>query len=363
MNSPSTIDLDAASHFRCYQLDPIRDSRWAELVAKHPKASVFHTVAWLQALYNTYGYVSVAFTTSPPGDELQNGVVFCRIESWLTGRRLVSLPFSDHCEPLCDSTQNLNAATLSLQSVVDREKWKSVELRPVDEHLEKPADGKGFAPSATYFLHRLDLRPDLSEIFQGLDKDSVQRRIQRAERAGLVEKCGRSVDLLEDFYRLFVMTRGRQHVPPSPRAWFRNLIDCLGAALEIRVAYKQETPVAAILTLQFKDVVYYKYGCSDSFFNKLGATPWLFWRAITSAKSRDANEFDLGRTEQDNPGLLEFKNHWVPQPERLTYWRYPNAPPIAAAGDWKWKLAKSAFSLMPNRCLTLAGKLLYRHIG
>ena len=38
---------------------------------------------------------------SPPDEPLENGFLFCRVESWLTGRRLVSLPFSDHCEPLC----------------------------------------------------------------------------------------------------------------------------------------------------------------------------------------------------------------------------------------------------------------------
>ena len=75
------------------------------LVERHPKASVFHTPAWLQALRWTYGDEPVVFTTSPPTAELTNGVVFCRVKSWLTGRRLISLPFSDHCEPLCDSSR------------------------------------------------------------------------------------------------------------------------------------------------------------------------------------------------------------------------------------------------------------------
>lgn len=363
MSGPLTIDLDATSHVRCYQLDPIRDSRWVRFVGNHFQASVFHTVAWLQALQKTYKYQPVVFTTSPPGEELKNGIVFCRVESWLTGRRMVSLPFSDHCEPMCDSSQDAEVLLRSIRSIMNIQKWKYVEVRTVNPDFAEIGDRTGFVPCATHFLHTLDLRPDLSEIFHGLDKDSVQRRIQRAERAGLIEKCGRSDDLLEDFYQLFVMTRGRQHVPPSPRAWFGNLIDCLGNALEFRVAYKRETPVAAILTLRFKDIIYYKYGCSDSRFNRFAATPWLFWRAITSAKSDGAHQFDLGRTEQDNLGLLKFKNHWVPQPQQLTYWRYPNAPPIDSAGDWKWKMAKSAFSRLPDRCLALAGRLLYRHIG
>jgi lipid II:glycine glycyltransferase (peptidoglycan interpeptide bridge formation enzyme) len=250
-----------------------------------------------------------------------------------------------------------------LQTALEHEEWKYLQVRPVSENLRLAIDGNGCLPAATYFLHRLDLRPDLDEVFRGLNKDSVQRRIQRAERAGLAEKCGRSEDLLKEFYALFVITRGRHHVPPSPYAWFRNLIHCQGEALEIRLAHKDETPIAAILTLQFKDVVYYKYGCSDARFNRFGATPWLFWRAITAAKSNGANEFDMGRTEQDNAGLLAFKNQWVPQPERLVYWQYPYASSLDSAGDWKLKIAKSAFSYMPDRLLTIIGKLVYRHIG
>src|SRR5215469_14248266 len=107
----------AALHSHCYQFDPTQDPRWAELVNRHPKASVFHSVAWLKALRRTYGYEPVAFTTSSPIGELKNGLVFCRINSWLTGCRLVSLPFSDHCEPLCDSVDELDFLIRYLQTM------------------------------------------------------------------------------------------------------------------------------------------------------------------------------------------------------------------------------------------------------
>ena len=37
---------------------------------------------------------------------------FAEMKSWLTGRRLVSLPFSDHCEPLVDSEEDLDVMAL-----------------------------------------------------------------------------------------------------------------------------------------------------------------------------------------------------------------------------------------------------------
>jgi hypothetical protein len=349
---------------RFYQIDPTQDARWAELAERHPGASVFHSVAWLKALRHTYGYEPVVFTTSSPTGELKNGLVFCHVNSWLTGHRLVSLPFSDHCEPLFDSADDVRFLIRYLQATLERRQWKYLEVRPINVSFDHTDNGVGFVPAATYFLHTLDLHPDLDVVFRNLDKDSVQRRVQRARQAGLVEKCGTSDTVLKEFYHLLVITRGRHHVPPPPYAWFRNLIHCQGEALQIRLAYQRETPVAAILTLRFKDIVYYKYGCSDAKFNKLGAMPWLLWNAIAAAKSNGANEFDMGRTEENNAGLLAFKNHWVPHPKQLVYWRFPEAShSLDSADGWKLKMAKRAFSHMPSGLLALTGKLLYRHIG
>src|SRR5271156_3466800 len=333
---------------KIYQIDPTKDPRWSRFLVSNPNASVFHTVGWLQTLQRTYGYEPIAFTTSPPSRELENGIAVCYINSWLTGRRLVSLPFSDHCELLCDSTDDLKFLLHGLQAARAQQSWKHLEIRPINQLVGQLCE-TGFVPGAKYFLHRLDLRPNLDEVFTSLDKDSVQRRIHHAERAGLIERCGRSEDLLREFYHLFVITRGRHRLPPTPYAWFQNLMQSLGEALEIRIAYKDGTPAAAILTLRFRDILYYKYGCSDARLHKLGATPWLLWNAISAAKLTGAGEFDMGRTEEGNAGLLTFKNHWVPAPRQLMYWNYPEISGFRPVAGWKMKLAKRAFSIMPRK--------------
>lgn len=348
---------------RIYQIDPTRDERWPRLVARHPKASVFHTTGWISALRCTYGYEPLALTTSSPTGELENGILFSCIKSWLTGHRLVSLPFSDHCEPLCDSGDELNFLIRYLQTTMERRNLKYLEIRPVNGAFGLSSETGRFQPSTNYWLHVVDLSQDLDQVFQSFHIDCVQRRIHRAERAGLTERSGRSDDLLTEFYALFVMTRGRHGLPPIPYAWFRNLIQFQGEALNIRVAYKGEIPVSAILTLRFRDVVYYKYGCSNTRFKQFAATPWLLWRAITAAKLEGAVQFDMGRTEMDNPGLLSFKNHWVAQPKRLVYWRYPNASSLNSVGGWRLNVAKRLFSSMPDGLRTIAGDFIYRHIG
>lgn len=347
----------------CHQSDPLQDPRWMKLVTEHPKASVFHTPSWLEALQSTYQYEPVVFTTSAPNDELTNGIVFCRVRSWLTGNRLVSLPFSDHCEPLFDSPEEANELIRRLREKVEREKWRYLEIRPVNRPVLEGDDARGFAPSSTYLLHVLDLQGSLEEILGGLDKDSLQRRIHRANRAGLIEKCGRSTELLNDFYRLFVQTRGRHGLPATPYAWFANLVLFQRDALEIRAAYKDNIAIAAILTLRFRDQIYYKNGCSDARFKRLGAMPWLLWNAAVAAKAEGAVKFDLGRSEPGNAGLVRFKDHWVRPARELTYWRFPPSPALDSTDSWKFKLAKNAFSYMPGSLRRLIGKAVYRHIG
>jgi hypothetical protein len=346
-----------------HTVNPLSDHRWDELVARHPKASAFHQRSWLEALALTYGYEPVVFTISSPAAGLENGLVFCHIKSWLTGSRLVSLPFSDHCEPICDSVEEMSALICGSQASFDFKHGEYLEVRPTSEDFGRSGEAMGFRPAARYFLHLIDLRPDVDDLFRGLDKDSVQRRIKRAERAGLVERCGSSDELLRHFYGLFVITRNRHHLPPPPYAWFQNLLHCQGKALEIRVAYLDEIPIAAILTLGFRKICYFKYGCSDARFNKFAATPWLLWNAIVAAKSNGALEFDMGRTQEDNAGLLVFKNHWVSRPKQLTYWKFPGTPSPYMANGRTVEIAKRVFSHMPQSLLVATGKLVYRHIG
>src|ERR1700674_839023 len=101
--------MDRKTVIGIHKFDPLKDPRWPEFLHRHPDASIFHTPGWLEALRRTYGYQPVVFTTSPPTQELANGLLFCCIDSWFTGRRLVSLPFSDHCEPLTDNPENLRS--------------------------------------------------------------------------------------------------------------------------------------------------------------------------------------------------------------------------------------------------------------
>jgi hypothetical protein len=88
------------------------------------------------------------------------------------------------------------------------------------------------------------------------------------------------------------------------------------------VASREGQPLAAILTLQHKDVLVYKYGASDE---RFGAMPFLLWKAILDAKGRGLSLLDLGRTNTDNPGPARFNERLGATPSTLTYVRWADA--------------------------------------
>jgi hypothetical protein len=113
-----------------HEIDPLTDPRWDAMVNRHPKSSVFHSGNWLRALRNVYGYEFVVLTTDSPAAPLTNGLVLCRVRSWLTGSRLVSLPFSDHCEPLVGNSEEFDRLLNYTQRYVDSGQNKYAEIRP-----------------------------------------------------------------------------------------------------------------------------------------------------------------------------------------------------------------------------------------
>ncbi len=340
--------------------NPLSDRRWDDLVARHPAASVFHQRGWLDALARTYRYVPLVLTTAAEGESLQDGVVLCRISSWITGTRLVSLPFADHCDPLLNDVSAMPEFVSWLKTECDRQQLRYTEIRPL---LGLGEMNCGLQPASSYFFHELDLRGTLEQIWRGFHKDSIQRKIQRAEREGLTYEAGRSQRLVDDFYCLLLKTRRRHRLVPQPRAWFRNLVECMQNRIEICLTRKDGNPVAALLTLRHGAAAVYKYGCSDERFHNLGGMPFLFWRLIETSKAWGAERLDLGRSDLDNQGLIVFKDRFGATRKQLTYYRHLSTPKTEASSNWDSPTMRRFFSILPDAALSTAGRLLYRHIG
>jgi lipid II:glycine glycyltransferase (peptidoglycan interpeptide bridge formation enzyme) len=137
----------------------------------------------------------------------------------------------------------------------------------------------------------------------------------------------------------------------------------MGEAVEIKVARKDGTPVAAMLTLRHRSTVVYKYGCSDQRFHNLGGMPFLFWKLIEESKAVGTEKIDFGRSDLDNMGLMVFKDRFGTQRKELTYYRYRSNQRGPAGIRWDSPTMRQFFSFLPDTAFSAAGRLLYRHMG
>jgi len=304
----------------------------------------------------------MVFTSARPDQELAGGLVFSNVQSWLIPPRLVSLPFSDHTDPLIDDPAEMHSLAEFLTRGPNARQWHSIELRP-PECSAAPDASDGFSDGHAFLLHSLDLRPSLPDLFRALQKDSIQRKIRRGEREGLQLLEGRSESLLRAFYRLTVLTRRRQGLPPPPILWFRNVLGCLGERALIQLVLKNERPIAAILTLHYKETMVYKYGCSDARYHSLGSMPFVLWRTVEHAKALGCTKLDFGRSDPANHGLITFKERFGAVRSTLTYKKFPAPSSSLAESAWLERAARGVFSVLPDRLQILAGRVIYPHIG
>lgn len=341
-------------------LNPLLDGRWDEFVARHPRGTVFHERAWLEALVLTYGYEPAVLTSAAAGEPLRNGILLCRVSSWMTGTRLVSLPFADHCELLLDDNNEFREFSDWLREECRSREWSYVETRSLSESASA---GSGFEPDRSFWFHELDLGPSLDKIFGRMHHNSFRRKIRRAEREEIGCEVGRSPQLLDEFYQLLLITRRRHQFLPQPRSWFENLIDGFGDNVRISVARKSGQPIAAMMTLWHRSSIVYKYGCSDGRFHNLGGMPFLFWKLVEEGKERGMEKIDLGRCDLENQGLRIFKDRLGARRRMLTYRRYTNRERALAFAPSNAQRFRELSSFLPDLVLTAAGRLLYRHLG
>ena len=131
--SPARENVPAKSVQR---VNPLENPKWDALVGGHPDFSFFHGAAWAKVLMDTYHYTPVYFTANEKGI-LQSLLPVMEADSWLTGRRGISLPFTDDCVPLCGGDDSFRKLFESAVEFGKARGWKSLECRGGRKFLGK----------------------------------------------------------------------------------------------------------------------------------------------------------------------------------------------------------------------------------
>ena len=83
----------------------VSNNEWIEYFSRHPNASIFHIPSWFDLLVDCYGFEKNLLALENSQGNIIAGIPVIRINSRLTGKRGIALPFSDFCPPLGETTE------------------------------------------------------------------------------------------------------------------------------------------------------------------------------------------------------------------------------------------------------------------
>lgn len=324
----------------------------------------YYQQEWLDMIRALYGYQLLQLTTRDAESQLTGWLPLYMMNSPLTGRRLVSLPFSDYC-PLLASNEAATDDLLTQAIDIAREnKARYLELR-TGNAPEKSS--LLIAGDDLYVRWLLPLADNEDAMWSQLRKP-VQHQIKKARKAGVQVRIARRREEMQQYYHLHLLTRTKKHgMPAQPERFFLELWDRFAwqQKVTLLLADYQEQCIAGMILLRGNTTAQYAYGASDEHYLSLAPNNLLMWTAITWSIEQKCTMLDMGRTNNANEGLMEYKRRWGAIKEPLTYYYYPAQNGLAATSEqsWKYRLLTACWRKLP---LSIAGQLgskLYRHMG
>jgi hypothetical protein len=397
-------------------IDPTRYASWDDLLLSTPGCTFFHSSAWARVLSESYGYKPLYFAIMD-NDKFRALVPIMEVKSFLTGKRGVSLPFTDYCDPIIEEEKEFvdlfdtiieqgrrrgwkylglrggEKYLRSQESVVRSEESESSDVFPVScllspgssfkkadllPRISQPAARNLFLPThnsqlgtwnifpyITYLGHTLFLGKGEQSLYKGL-RDSTKRNIKKAKAEGVDVRISDQPESIDQFYNLNSVTRKRHGLPPQPFSFFKNVFELVikkGYGIVV-IGLFEGNAIAASVFFHFGKKANYKYGASDLQYQNLRTNNLVMWEAIRYYCGKGFDSLSMGRTEPENQGLIQFKSGWGATEHQINYYRYDLKKESFVSGSLKVTgFHNKIFRNIPIPLLNRLGNILYRHVG
>ena len=312
----------------------------------------------MRVLRDTYGFSPACFSEHDQvGSEAV--VLMMEVNSWITGRRGVSLPFTDECAPLSPDPASFSRLLNVVSNHAVSRRWRYCEFR----------GGRSLLPAApasiSFWGHTLQLEPNSPARFSRVGA-STRRAIRKAEHSNLVVDVSTKAQAVQTFHGLLCKTRRRHGLPPQPRRFFDNIhrhIVSKGKGVVV-LAHCNDVPVAGALFLHFGRHAIYKFGASDESFQQLRGNNLVMWRAIEWHAERGYTSLDFGRTARNNDGLRRFKLSWGTTERAIEYFRLDQrSSRFVSSRDATRGWYNRMFRIMPETLSRFFGAVAYKHMA
>jgi len=328
---------------------------WDAYVARHTSACTYHQSGWKAVIEQSFGH-QTRYLEAVEGKRIVGVLPLVVMKSLLFGRFVVSLPYFNYGGILADHQDAEQALLDAARGLAIGEAATHLELRHRAPH------GLGLIPKRHKVTMLLGLQPDVERQWREFDP-KLRNQVRKAEKSGLKIQTG-GEELLDSFYRIFARNMRDLGTPVYGKEFFQAILTNFPASTKIFICRLQEQPVAAGLTVTFKDTVEMPWAASLREYRHLCGNMLVYWEAIKFSIMQGFGTFDFGRSTPDG-GTFKFKEQWGARPVPLTweYWTVnPGQLPEMSPSNPKYQWLIQIWKRLPMQVANRVGPLIARAI-
>ncbi len=288
---------------------------WFQLIDEH-HSDVFHSPGWLDTLARTYGFIPRAIILIDGENKPLAGIPFIKIQD-IFSSRIVTLPFSDFCDPI----------------VQDMDQWTSLADKLISEknlvtvrclHTNVPLVDSRFELVNRANWHGCNLTEDIENIYKKIHS-SRRRAIRKAKNVGVSVRIAAHESDLRSFFELHFRIRKYKYRLLAQSFCFlqniwRNFIET-GQGVLMLAEYDGKI-IGGIFCLKWKDRLYYKFSASLPEAQNMRSNDLLIWEGMKYAKEMGLAFLDLGLSDWGQDGLVRYKKNYATDEKTISFLQF-----------------------------------------
>ncbi len=347
------------------RIDPLTNPAWDRFVHQHPLGAHVHLSSWQRALEHTFPHMrGYGLAVVDERGRIRAGLPIYHVTSWLTGDRLVSIPFANFSDPLVNGNEEWQMVLQAAEELAGDLQVERIELKLRKTGL-LPEIGS-WQKSVNYQTHAIQLNQPIENLFKQFHKSCVQRNITKTKETTLTFRVGRDAQDWRSFYEIYLAHRRHRGLPPQPFAFFQALHENLSENLQLFLAEQKGAIVGGMYVFTFAQTMLADTMATRDDLKELNLPIFLYWQALRIAYDQGCQEFNFGRTSVTNTSLADHKRKWATEVEDLTDLHYQSSgrqKPQRREESILYKSARLMLSNAPFPAFQMLGRAAYRHIG
>lgn len=350
-------------------IDPLHDIRWDKFVSEHPYGWIVHLSGWKKVIESTFPHIRgyhLALIDQQTGT-VKAGLPIYEIRSWLTGNRLVSIPFATISDLLVSNEKQSDLLINETIQLLKRLKLSYIEIRTLSS--ETLRNDNEFHSNSDYKYHYLNLTEGIDAIWKNLSAKSVRYEINKAKKNKIELKIADNEEDLKSFYRIYALTRKRLGLPAQPYLFFKTLYNTFSTSgnVAILLAVLEGKTIASHLLFKFNGRVSAEAAGDDPDFRNISPSRFLFWEGIKAACMEGYKVYDFGRTSIYNNSLMDFKKRWgTHETDIYTFFYEKEEKSVGATSretSLSYRIMRYICQNSPDSIQPIISRFCYRHLG